>query len=112
MSGAGQVHDAGIKLWILTGDKLETAVNIGFSCRVLLPQMRLVQLILKDKDDAKACNSLARSLRDLVLALRDIARDGGMDDETDPLCVPMLTCNSAWCAPVLWAYFHCVLTSR
>eukprot|EP00750_Incisomonas_marina_P018486 INCI2974.2.p1 GENE.INCI2974.2~~INCI2974.2.p1 ORF type:complete len:2129 (-),score=317.69 INCI2974.2:401-6787(-) len=80
-----KVHDAGIKLWILTGDKLETAVNIGFSCRVLLPQMRLVQLVLKDKDNVKACNSLARSLRDLVLALRDIARGGGMDDENDPI---------------------------
>ena len=23
---------AGIKVWVLTGDKIETAINIGFSC--------------------------------------------------------------------------------
>jgi P-type E1-E2 ATPase len=23
---------AGIKIWVLTGDKIETAINIGFSC--------------------------------------------------------------------------------
>lgn len=26
---------AGIKFWVLTGDKIETAINIGFSCNVL-----------------------------------------------------------------------------
>jgi phospholipid-translocating ATPase len=25
------IRDAGIKLWVLTGDKVETAINIGFS---------------------------------------------------------------------------------
>ena len=26
---------AGIKVWVLTGDKIETAINIGFSCNLL-----------------------------------------------------------------------------
>lgn len=26
---------AGIKIWVLTGDKQETAVNIGYSCQLL-----------------------------------------------------------------------------
>eukprot|EP00438_Fugacium_kawagutii_P019011 Skav234569 [mRNA] locus=scaffold2869:120503:121596:+ [translate_table: standard] len=30
-----KIRQAGIKLWVLTGDKLETAKNIGFSTRVL-----------------------------------------------------------------------------
>ena len=29
------IKDAGIKFWMLTGDKIETAINIGFSCKVL-----------------------------------------------------------------------------
>ena len=29
---------AGIVLWMLTGDKEETAVNIGYSCNLLLPR--------------------------------------------------------------------------
>lgn len=36
---------AGIKVWMLTGDKLETAQNIGFSCRLLnTSQVRLYSL--------------------------------------------------------------------
>lgn len=30
---------AGIKMWVLTGDKQETAINIGMSCRLLHPNM-------------------------------------------------------------------------
>lgn len=29
------IRNAAIKLWVLTGDKLETAVSIGHSCNVL-----------------------------------------------------------------------------
>ena len=31
---------AGIKLWVLTGDKMETAINIGYACRVLTNEQR------------------------------------------------------------------------
>ncbi|KAJ3030818.1 hypothetical protein HK097_005578, partial [Rhizophlyctis rosea] len=34
--------DAGLKLWVLTGDKMETAINIGFSCNLLTRDMTLV----------------------------------------------------------------------
>lgn len=40
---------AGIKLWVLTGDKVETAINIGFSCNLLDNDMDLI--ILKVTDD-------------------------------------------------------------
>lgn len=36
------LQTAGIRLWILTGDKLETAINIGFSCRLLTKDMILL----------------------------------------------------------------------
>jgi P-type E1-E2 ATPase len=29
------IKDAGINFWMLTGDKMETAINIGFACKVL-----------------------------------------------------------------------------
>jgi phospholipid-transporting ATPase len=35
---------AGIKIWILTGDKKETAINIGSSCKLLHPGMPLIVL--------------------------------------------------------------------
>src|SRR5271170_29106 len=34
--------DAGIKLWVLTGDRVETAINIGFSCNLLSNSMQLI----------------------------------------------------------------------
>lgn len=41
--------DAGIKLWVLTGDKVETAINIGFSCNLLSNDMDLI--VFKAGDD-------------------------------------------------------------
>ena len=41
--------EAGIKLWVLTGDKIETAINIGFSCNVLNTDMEL--LVIKSGGD-------------------------------------------------------------
>ena len=31
--------ETGIKVWVLTGDKVETAINIGYSCGLLNNQM-------------------------------------------------------------------------
>ena len=33
------MKDAGIKVWVLTGDKVETAINIGYSCKLLNNEM-------------------------------------------------------------------------
>lgn len=41
--------EAGIKLWVLTGDKVETAINIGFSCNLLNNEMEL--LVIKASGD-------------------------------------------------------------
>lgn len=30
-----QLKEAGIKLWMITGDKIETAINIGYSCKII-----------------------------------------------------------------------------
>lgn len=38
------IKKAGIKLWVLTGDKIETAINIGFSCRLLNKQMEMFMI--------------------------------------------------------------------
>ncbi|KAK3123313.1 hypothetical protein QOZ80_8AG0628410 [Eleusine coracana subsp. coracana] len=41
-----KLAQAGIKIWILTGDKLETAVNIGYSCNLLRKEMEEIFIIL------------------------------------------------------------------
>ncbi len=36
--------EAGIKTWVLTGDKVETAINIGYSCRLLTQEMNVEEV--------------------------------------------------------------------
>jgi phospholipid-transporting ATPase len=36
------LQDAGIKVWVLTGDRQETAINIGMSCKLLSEDMNLL----------------------------------------------------------------------
>ena len=42
------LKEAGIKFWVLTGDKIETAINIGYSCKLL--NDRLEKIIIDGKD--------------------------------------------------------------
>ena len=35
------MKQAGIKVWVLTGDKVETAINIGTSCQLLHDAMNM-----------------------------------------------------------------------
>ncbi len=37
------LQSAGIKIWMLTGDKLETAENIGYSCKLLTKEMHIIK---------------------------------------------------------------------
>ena len=45
------IKEAGIKLWVLTGDKIETAINIGFSCNLLNLDM---EIFVIDKKTTKS----------------------------------------------------------
>ena len=50
--------NAGVKVWVLTGDKMETAINIGYSARLLGPEMVLIRLRLDPSDDVKVSDLL------------------------------------------------------
>jgi magnesium-transporting ATPase (P-type) len=45
---------AGIKLWVLTGDKRETAIEIGYSTQVLTPRMHLTEVSDKGSEYVRA----------------------------------------------------------
>uniref|UniRef100_A0A8C1FV03 Phospholipid-transporting ATPase n=1 Tax=Cyprinus carpio carpio TaxID=630221 RepID=A0A8C1FV03_CYPCA len=59
---------ADIKIWVLTGDKQETAINIGYSCRLVSHGMSLI-IVNEDSLDATRatltahCSSLGDNLR-------------------------------------------------
>ncbi|KAF7668688.1 hypothetical protein LDENG_00294640 [Lucifuga dentata] len=43
------LREAGIQVWVLTGDKLETAVNIGYACRLLEDGDLVINMSCKNK---------------------------------------------------------------
>jgi phospholipid-translocating P-type ATPase (flippase) len=59
---------AGIKIWVLTGDKQETAINIGFACDLLNDSMGL--LIIEGDNDDQIYDSLTK-----LLSIANQARD-------------------------------------
>ncbi|CAX42839.1 aminophospholipid translocase (flippase), putative [Candida dubliniensis CD36] len=51
------LSDAGIKLWVLTGDRVETAINIGFSCNLLENDMKLL-VVRPESNDTEDCEQI------------------------------------------------------
>ncbi|GMM38548.1 aminophospholipid-translocating P4-type ATPase [Saccharomycopsis crataegensis] len=47
------LQDAGIKVWVLTGDRQETAINIGMSCKLLSEDMNLLIVNEETKEDTR-----------------------------------------------------------
>ncbi|KAL9251249.1 putative phospholipid-transporting ATPase 8 [Drosera capensis] len=41
-----KLFKAGIKIWVLTGDKMETAINIGYACGLLRQGMKNIEISL------------------------------------------------------------------
>ncbi|KAF5475521.1 hypothetical protein F2P56_007321 [Juglans regia] len=49
-----KLAQAGLKIWLLTGDKKETAVNIGFSCSLLQQDMKQFHICLSKEAETKS----------------------------------------------------------
>ncbi|SNX85013.1 related to DNF2 - Non-essential P-type ATPase [Melanopsichium pennsylvanicum] len=75
------LHKAGIKLWILTGDKLQTAIEIGFSCNLLTSDMEIMIISADHETGTRAqleaaCNKIAAAGRPVVVE-EPATRKGG-----------------------------------
>ncbi|TMW57079.1 hypothetical protein Poli38472_003004 [Pythium oligandrum] len=57
------LQKAGIKIWVLTGDKLETSLEMGKLCRVVVPGMK--ECILQATNRDTMCKELDTALRDV-----------------------------------------------
>jgi phospholipid-translocating ATPase len=44
------LHEADLKIWMLTGDKLETAENIGYLCNLITKETKIFR-IKSNNDD-------------------------------------------------------------
>jgi len=57
------LQEAGIKVWVLTGDRQETAINIGYSCKLLNEEMSLIVCNEENHWDTK--NYLEAKLKEI-----------------------------------------------
>lgn len=61
--------EAGIKVWVLTGDKIDTAINIGYSCGLLNNYM-VKHIVTEEKE-----NELERKLETVLTQVEDDEKD-------------------------------------
>lgn len=61
--------EAGIKIWVLTGDRQETAINIGYSCKLISSEM---QVLVCNETTAAATKEWLRT--NLATSLAHISR--------------------------------------
>jgi len=55
---------AGIKIWVLTGDKVETAYNIGLSCRLLTTDMEIY--IIEESEEKDVSGKLDEIRNEMI----------------------------------------------
>ncbi|XP_063063571.1 phospholipid-transporting ATPase IB [Engraulis encrasicolus] len=79
---------ADIKIWVLTGDKQETAINIGYSCRLVTHGMSLIivnedsldvsTILVSPLQKSEIVDMVKRHVKAITLAIGDGANDVGM----------------------------------
>jgi phospholipid-translocating ATPase len=103
---------AGIKLWVLTGDKMETAINIGFSCNLL--QKSMILIVIQATDVAEAGDQLKEALTrfwdsnghsvvdgDLALVIDGTSLKFSLEPSCKPLFLELgCRCKSVLCCRV------------
>ncbi|XP_027114295.2 phospholipid-transporting ATPase 1 [Coffea eugenioides] len=78
---------AGIKVWVLTGDKQETAISIGYSSKLLTTQMTQIVINCKSKESCR------KSLDDALIVSQKLVPDSvaahatGGSSEASPLAL-------------------------
>ncbi|KAI9179413.1 hypothetical protein H9P43_004733 [Blastocladiella emersonii ATCC 22665] len=83
------LRDAGIKVWVLTGDKMETAISIGFSCNLLSKELNLIVVKGSPEDPSAVMTQLREALHTFFLhgtgaGAMAKSKLRGSDDDIDP----------------------------
>ncbi|KAI4966338.1 hypothetical protein ZWY2020_041222 [Hordeum vulgare] len=67
-----KLREAGIKVWVLTGDKQETAISIGYSCKLLTRDM--TQIVI-NSNSRESCRKSLDDAISMVNKLRSLSSD-------------------------------------
>lgn len=70
------LRTAGIKVWVLTGDKQETAISIGYSSKLLTNKMTQIVINNHSKESCR------RSLEDAIVMSKKLMTVDGVTDNT------------------------------
>ena len=70
---------AGMVVWVLTGDKQETAINIAYSCKLFTEKMEIIKLNAHSRDSAEQI--LNKNLEDIKYFNENI--DESQHNESD-----------------------------
>lgn len=103
-----ELSQSGIKLWVLTGDKTETAINIGFSCNLITNDMQLLIVRAQNREDTvkQLQEALASTEGDKALQKRALVIDGttlkyALEPATKGLVLQLgMRCESVVCCRV------------
>jgi magnesium-transporting ATPase (P-type) len=71
---------AGMKVWVITGDKQETAINIAYSSRLLRSDMKLLKLNAESSDE---CLELLKKYLEKNKDAKQRDRDASGDEDDD-----------------------------
>ena len=61
------LKEAGIQIWVLTGDKIETAINVALSCNLLNEQM--MRVIVDGKSEELVIDAINKALMGVIKIL-------------------------------------------
>ncbi|RZS23549.1 hypothetical protein BHM03_00056508 [Ensete ventricosum] len=67
------MRQAGIKVWVLTGDKQETAISIGYSCKLLTNEMTQVVINSNSRESCKRKLQDAASMSSRLAGANDVS---------------------------------------
>ncbi|KAG5457226.1 MAG: phospholipid-transporting ATPase 1, partial [Olpidium bornovanus] len=73
---------AGIKIWVLTGDRQETAINIGYSCKLIMEDYSLI--ICNEESHFATKDFLEKKLQAVKQASEQLDAEG---QELEPMCL-------------------------
>jgi len=84
---------AGIKVWMLTGDMVETAVNIATACNLIQPGMRVQRIVVDEEFRGHCTDNLMEQLQeakramdaghDVAIVINGVALEGALNDEEE-----------------------------
>jgi len=102
---------AGIKVWVLTGDKIETAINIGFACNLLTKELERLIIDGKSYEDVETSIKEANQTIDLCKSVKGVEKfalivsgDALIQAMKDPLSAKLMDianiCDAVLCCRV------------